>query len=63
VCLVLSICDNSPSVQQVDGSAPVGKEFMTTPASITTETISTTTVSEAQEASLSDLSLTSKATK
>ncbi|XP_073930792.1 band 4.1-like protein 1 isoform X9 [Castor canadensis] len=28
---------------QVDGSAPVGKEFMTTPASITTETISTTT--------------------
>ncbi|XP_073930796.1 band 4.1-like protein 1 isoform X13 [Castor canadensis] len=31
------------STQQVDGSAPVGKEFMTTPASITTETISTTT--------------------
>ncbi|XP_008839000.1 band 4.1-like protein 1 isoform X9 [Nannospalax galili] len=30
------------STQQVDGSAPVGKEFMTAPPCITTETISTT---------------------
>uniref|UniRef100_H0VL02 Erythrocyte membrane protein band 4.1 like 1 n=1 Tax=Cavia porcellus TaxID=10141 RepID=H0VL02_CAVPO len=34
---------------QVDGSAPLGKEFMTTTPSITTETISTTMVSGMQE--------------
>ena len=37
--------NNSSSGPQVDGTAPGGKEFLTTPPSITTETISTTMVS------------------
>lgn len=39
------ISNASSSASQVDGSAPVGKDFMTTPPCITTETISTTMVS------------------
>ena len=40
-----STSNNSSSGPQVDGTAPGGKEFLTTTPSITTETISTTMVS------------------
>lgn len=39
------ISNAASSALQVDGGAPVGKDFMTTPPCITTETISTTMVS------------------
>lgn len=52
--LACSLSHDSSSGQQVDGTAPGGKEFITTAPSITTETISTTMVSKTQEVFLSD---------